>query len=303
MKNTHSIPLDIVIVNHNSTDELVACLSSIDRHGMGYEMHIIVVDNVSHDDVDRVSRRFPVVELMKNPYNAGFARAVNDGLSRGSADFIMVMNPDTVVTPGFFENMIDFMVAHPRIAILGPKVLNEDGSLQGSARSFPTFSTLLFGRTSLLTRFFPRSPLARKSMPVLSSDGVSPMDVEWVSGACMLVRRSAVSTVGKVDERFFVYWEDVDWCRRMRDGGWRVVYYPRATIVHRVGASSETKIMKSLLTFHISFFRYYEKYARMPLVMTAPLVCAGLALRFLVVAGLAMMRRVPIGPRGGGAER
>lgn len=298
MSYNNSTRLDVVIVNHNSTDELVACLSSIDRHGSGEEIGVVVVDNASHDDVGRVSQQYPAVELVKNTDNVGFARAVNDGLSRGTAEFVMIMNPDTVVTPRFFRKMVEYMVENPRIAILGPKVLNEDGSLQGSARSYPTISTLFFGRTSLLTRFFPRSSLARKSVPALNSDGVLPMDVEWVSGACMLVRRSAVSAVGMLDERFFVYWEDVDWCRRMRESGWRVVYYPQATIVHRVGASSETMYMKSLLTFHISFFRYYEKYSRM-LLITAPLVCAGLALRCVAVAGLATMRRLLIMERRG----
>ena len=148
MKNTHSFFLDIVIVNHNSTDELMACLSSIDSHGAGQEMNVVVVDNASHDDVDRVSQQFPWVHLVKNADNVGFARAVNDGLSRGTADFVIIMNPDTVITPGFFQKMVDFMAGHSRIAILGPKVLNDDGSLQGSARSYPTLSTLHFGRTS-----------------------------------------------------------------------------------------------------------------------------------------------------------
>ncbi|MDD5723227.1 MAG: glycosyltransferase family 2 protein [Syntrophales bacterium] len=300
MMSRNSSPcLDIVIVNYNSTDELLACLSSIDRHGMEQATTITIVDNASHDNVDRVSQRYPSVGLVKNDHNAGFARAVNDGLSRGTADFVMIMNPDTLVTPRFFRHMVDFMTENPHVGILGPRVLNEDGSTQGSARSFPTLSTLLFGRTSLLTRLFPQSSLSIKSVPTLSSDGVSPMEVEWISGACMLVRRCAVNTVGMLDERFFVYWEDVDWCRRMRESGWRVVYYPQASIIHRIGASSETNIMRSLLTFHISFFRYCEKYSRMPLIITAPLVCTGLALRLMAATGVEMMRRLLVAGRRG----
>jgi len=290
--------LDIVIVNHNSTEELLACLSSIERSGMGRES-VVVVDNGSHDNVDRVYHYFPQVTLVKNYGNAGFARAANDGMSRGTADFAMIMNPDTMVSPRFFQTMCDFMTANPDIAVAGPKVLNEDGTLQGSARAFPTLPTLLFGRRSLLTMFFPRLSLSRKSVPAFSSDGATPMDVEWVSGACMLVRREAVNAVGPFDERFFVYWEDVDWCRRMRDAGWRVVYFPQASIVHRVGASSDKRFMWSLLTFHVSFFRYFDKYSRVPPVITAPLVCTALAMRLVVAAGVTVMEKLRVTKRRG----
>ena len=298
MGNDQSSLLDIVIVNHNSTEELLVCLSSIEQSDRG-GVSVVVVDNGSQDNVDRIRQYYPWVRLVKDKCNVGFARAANSGLSRGTADYAMIMNPDTVVSPRFFQIMYDFMVANRDIGIVGPKVLDEDGALQGSARSFPTLPTLLFGRRSFLTMLFPRLSLSRKSVPAFSSDGVSPMDVEWVSGACMLVRRDAIDTVGPFDERFFVYWEDVDWCRRMRQAGWRVVYFPQASIMHSVGVSSDKRFLWSLLTFHVSFFRYYDKYSPFPSVMTAPLVCTALAVRLAVSAGVTVMKKICITKRRG----
>ncbi len=162
---------------------------------------------------------------------------------------------------------------------MGPQILDRDGSVQGSARAFPTPLTGLFGRSSFLTRFFPNNSLTRKNILTTRSDCKTPMEVHRVSGACMVVRRKAVDDVGLMDERFFLYWEDADWCKRMRDKGWKVVYFPRASVVHYVGVSSAQAFMRSTVEFHKSSYRLFDKYSKPPLRFLRPLAIAGLSLR------------------------
>jgi GT2 family glycosyltransferase len=193
----------------------------------------------------------------------------------------VILNPDTVIQEGFFESVISHMEANPKVGVLGPRVLNSDGSVQGSARSFPTVGTSFFGRTSLLTKLFPQNPISSKSVLTARCDGSTPMTVDWVSGACMIVRRKAIETVGLMDERFFMYWEDADWCRRMWQKGWEVVYYPGAAVIHHVGQSSRTRPFRSEFDFHVSAYRLFSKYARGASSLLKPLIAVGLFARFL----------------------
>jgi glycosyltransferase involved in cell wall biosynthesis len=170
------------------------------------------------------------------------------------------MNPDSRVLKNFFCDITRFMDQNPQVGIAGPRILNRDGSVQGSARSFPTALTSLFGRSSLLTRLFPDNPITRANLLTVRCDGVHPMEVDWVSGACMIVRRIAFAAVGVFDERFFMYWEDADWCRRMNAGGWKVVYFPQASVVHYVGGSSNKRVFKSQVAFHRSAYLLFEKH-------------------------------------------
>lgn len=278
---------DVLIVNHNSTDCLLACLDSLEkagREGDDAPGRIIVVDNASEDGIDDVVRFHPAVILRKNERNVGFARAVNQALSLSEAPYALLLNPDTVVVPGLFDTVVGYLEAHPETAAAGPRILDGDGALQGSARSFPSPSLMLFGRRSLLTRFFPRSRLAKKSIRNSESNGVSVLDVDWVSGAAMVLRRSAVEDAGFLDERFFMYWEDVDWCRRMKEKGWRVAYVPSASVIHYVGVSSSRKRWAALFMFHAGFLKYFLKYSAAPPVLAAPLVACGLAIRFMGTA-------------------
>jgi cellulose synthase/poly-beta-1,6-N-acetylglucosamine synthase-like glycosyltransferase len=140
---------------------------------------VFVQDNASKDNVDRVNEMFPEVLVSKNSYNMGFSKAANNALKQSTAPYIVLLNPDTHVTHGFFECVLRYMEENPDLGIIGPKILNRDGSVQGSARSFPTLLTAFFGRNSLLTGWFPNSRLARQSIPTTGSDGVSPMAFEF----------------------------------------------------------------------------------------------------------------------------
>jgi GT2 family glycosyltransferase len=155
--------LDIIIVNYNSTDYLLSCLGSVYDSLQGLPAKVFVQDNASEDDVDRVNEAFPKVLLSKNSYNMGFSTAANNALKQSAAPYVVLLNPDTHVPHGFFECVLRYMEENPDVGIIGPKILNRDGSVQGSARSFPTLLTAFFGRNSLLTGWFPNSRLARVS--------------------------------------------------------------------------------------------------------------------------------------------
>ncbi len=275
--------IDVIIVNYNSTDHLLGCLKSIFENSHGLAVQVMVHDNASKDNVDRVNRLFPEVRLTKNSRNLGFAPAINNALKQGSAPYVLILNPDTIVNEGFFAPIIKYMGDHDDVGILGPKVLDSDGAVQGSARLFPNLLTALFGRKSLLTKIFPNNPVTRENILTGRSDGLIPMEVDWVSGACMVVRRKAVQDVGNMDARFFMYWEDADWCRRMRQKGWRVVYFPRSLVMHYVGVSSQKRVFGSVIAFHRSIYLLFEKHIEKPNSFLKPLVYWGLIYRLLFV--------------------
>ncbi len=276
--------LDIVLVNYNSTDHLLRCLESIQGSLEGVQAQIVVVDNASTDSWQRVTDACPEARLIRNPENRGFASAVNTGIRVGTAPYIVLLNPDTVVSPGFFRGALDFMGRRPDVGILGPRILDPDGATQGSARAFPTPLTALFGRTALLTRLFPGNPLSRRNILTGPPDDWEARPVDWVSGACMVVRREALDRMGPMDEQFFMYWEDADWCKRARETGWTVVYDPALSLTHAVGASSRTNPIRSAFEFHRSAFRLYRKHTkRATFLLMAPVLLGGLALRFLLV--------------------
>ena len=280
--------IDIIIVNFNSTDYLLRCLRSVYDSLRELPVKVFVEDNSSKDAIDRVKAEFPQVILSKNRYNMGFAKAINNALKQSDSPYIVLLNPDSYVMDGFFEPTLRYMEEHPHVGIVGPKILDSDRSLQGSARTFPTPLTGLFGRSSLLTRFFPNNPFTRANVLTVRSDGKTPMEADWVSGACMVVRRRAIEDVGLMDERFFIYWEDADWCKRMWDKGWRVVYFPQASVVHYVGVSSDKALPRSIFEFHKSSYRLFNKYSKQSLWLVKPFVIAGLSLRlcFVLISNL-----------------
>jgi GT2 family glycosyltransferase len=201
----------------------------------------------------------PGVRVIANTENVGYARAVNQGTRATTGEFVLVMNPDCEVRPGAIEALIRWLREHPRTAVAGPKLLNPDGSLEFSARSFPGPLTFLFNRYSLLTKLFPGNPWSRAYL-LSDWDHASVRDVDWLSGACLAVRRSAIDAVGGMDERFFMFNEDVDWCRRMKAAGWAVTYVPDAVVMHHVGASRGRVAPKVIVERHRGMIYYFHKH-------------------------------------------
>jgi GT2 family glycosyltransferase len=283
----------IIFVNYNSTDSLLTCLASIEDMGTHITPRIWVWDNHSNDNPGRIRRQFPNVQLIENIRNIGFGAAVNKGLACADAPYFMLLNPDTVLSKGFIDKVLEYMSANPDIGILGPKITDFDGSLQESARAFPNGLTGLFGRKSPLSFLFPNNTLTKKNLLAGSHNGKKILEPDWVSGACMVVRREAMEQVGLIDERFFMYWEDTDWCRRMKEKGWRVVYYPEVAISHFGGLSSRSQPIRSSLEFSISAYRLYTKYAKGCGKVFSPLVFGLLAIRFYLFACINILSMKP----------
>jgi GT2 family glycosyltransferase len=274
---------DIIYVNYKSTDYLLKSLKSVFVSLNGLSANVYVQDNNSEDNVDRIWEIFPEVRLSKNDQNLGFSKAVNQALKLSTSRYILLLNPDTLITDGFFEPVIQYLDSNTGVGILGPKVLNTDKTIQGSARTFPTIATALFGRNTLLTKLFPHNWITLKNVLTNTSDGITPVEVGWVSGACMMLRRQALNDVGYLDERFFIYWEDTDWCKRMWQKGWKVVYFPQTSVLHHVGGSTRKKPIRSLFEFHKSVYRLFTKYNKPYLRFLNPLVIGALALRLTLV--------------------
>ncbi len=275
--------IDIVIVNYKSTDYLLKCLKSVYDSIRDIPVRVFVYDNDSRNGVDRVTIAFPNVNLTKNIFNMGFTKAVNKGIKQGTAPYVLLLNPDTIIKDGFFESILQYIENNPDTGIVGPKVLNTDGSLQGSARAFPKPWMAVFGRNSFLTKWFPNNRISRKSILSSGSDGETPMFADWLSGACMLIRRKAIDDVGLFDEQFFMYWEDVDLCKRMWDNGWKVAYFPKASIVHHVGGSSKKRPLRSIIEFHKSSYKIIRKYKITPFYITNSFIITCLSLRACIM--------------------
>lgn len=252
-----------IVVNYNAGAELESALRSIAADAADRPWEAIVVDNASSDGSAAAAAGFgPPVRLLQNVENVGFGRGVNQGVRASSGALILVMNPDCRLRPGAIAAMEAELRAHPRCALVGPRVLDPDGAVQGSVRGDPDMLTGLFGRTGLLRRLLPWLPVSRRNVGAVDAvpPGVSSVPADWVSGACMLVRRDCFDEVGGFDERYFLYWEDADLCRRLRGRGYHVRYVPGAEVIHQVGRSSRTARAESIRAFHASAYRYYATH-------------------------------------------
>jgi hypothetical protein len=252
-----------ILVNYNAGTELERALRSIADDFAGHAWEAIVVDNASVDDSWAVITAFgPRVRLIRNTTNVGFSRGVNQGLAATTAPYLLIMNPDCRLVAGAVASLRTALDGNTGCAIVGPRILNPDGSVQGSARGDPDMLTGLFGRTQILRRHLPFAAASKRNVVVDDAvrSGQLSVVVDWVSGACMLARRAALAIVKGFDERYFLYWEDADLCRRLRTHGYHVRFVPGATAIHRVGQSSRTAKRASLRAFHDSAYLYYATH-------------------------------------------
>ena len=252
--------LSVVIVHYNTSDDLARCLASLEENPPSCEHRVVVVDNASTDPgLPAVRERFPGVDWLFQSRNVGYAAGVNAGLALHEAEYSLVLNPDIVVLPGAVDALLADADANPRAGIIGPQLLDPDGGIQESCRRFYTFRTLLLRRT-ILGRLFPRAQAVQRHL-MRDFDHRSPRAVDWVLGGCLLVRRDALRRVGPMDERFFLYFEDVDWCYRMWQGGYEVRYTPAARFIHRHRRASAGGITRRGFWLHLaSLVSFYEKW-------------------------------------------
>lgn len=286
-----SLALSIIIVSWNVQHDLRACLDSLRANGETPH-EVIVVDNASHDGtIAMLQQDFPDVRLIANSDNRGFAAANNQGLAVATGQFLLLLNPDTLVPEGGLGTLVSFASAHPEAGVVGPRLLNADGSLQHSCRRFPTVWAALF-RHTFLGRFFPNAHWQRE---YLMSDWVhdAPREVDWVSGACLLIRREAFTQVGGLDEAFYWGSEDVDYCYRMHRAGWKVLYAPQPAVTHLIGRSTDQVLMPTIIRTHRSMQRLYTKHlARNP--FSRALVTVGIWLRAGLLIASVWLRQHPL---------
>jgi GT2 family glycosyltransferase len=221
----------------------------------------IVIDNASTDGSEAVAESPDAdLTLVRQAANVGFGAAMNTALRLASSETALLLNPDCELRAHTVGPLVAELAAHPECAIVGPRVLNDDGSVQGSVRGDPTLFTGLFGRTSLLTRWFPTSAIAQRNVQTLAARAERSFTADWISGACFLARRDRLLSVNGFDERYFLYWEDADLCRRLRQAGWTIRYVSDATVVHTGGVSSRTARAASIRAFHRSAYVYYATH-------------------------------------------
>lgn len=254
--------VDVVIVHYKTAAMLRGCLEAVCAIGDGLVGRVVVVDNGSADHaVERIRTRFPEVELICNGRNLGFAAACNQGIAATRSSFCLLLNPDAQLEARSLVTLVNCMVKHPDAGVVAPRLLNADGSLQWSCRRYPTLPALL-ARGARLEAVM-RRPLDRYLMR--DWDHRELRTVDWAIGACLLLRRAALDEVGPLDERFFLYCEDTDLCRRMQLAGWKVYYEPAATVAHLHRRESARLIPNRAQIFHLwSLFQLFRKH-RFPL--------------------------------------
>ena len=279
--------LSVVIVNWNAGDLLRKCVQSVieDQTGSGLsDIEIIVIDNASRDgSVAPVIAQFPSVRVIQNSENLGFARATNQGIRASLGRYVLLLNPDTEARPGALGGMLRFIQSQPEAGAVGAKLLNDDGSLQVSAYPEPT----LFREVWRLFHLDRLRPIGSYSMTAW--DNATPREVDVLMGACVLLPRAVLDACGYLDERYFIYSEDQDLCRRLRSRGWRVFWLPVAEVVHYGGQSTRQvkgEMFVRLYREKISYFRVHNGNGS-ALIYKVVLLCASLARQ--VVSPLALL--------------
>jgi GT2 family glycosyltransferase len=254
--------LSVIIVTYNSAQHLRHCLASIEEHLKDVDYEVCLVDNASDDDsADLAGAAGGRVRLLSNSRNLGFAAATNIGLKNTSGHYVMWLNPDATIEGGDVGDLLRYMDRNGDVGILGPQVLNADGTVQLSCRSFPSYSAAFFNRYSLLTKLFPSNRYSRRYLHS-DWDHQSLREVDWVSGACLLHRRSLLEDIGELDEHYFMYIEDIDFCLRANRAGWKIHYLPGLRVRHHIGGSSRQVPFSMIVELHKSIWRYYAKHFR-----------------------------------------
>jgi GT2 family glycosyltransferase len=245
--------LSIIIVSWNTREYLLSCLGSIFEQEDGPFKEVIVIDNGSRDGSgNEVKKTFSFIHLVENEENLGFAKAVNQGLQKASGRYVLLLNPDTQVKNRAIERLMSFMDSHPDTGVAGAQLLNSDGSKQNSIANFPSLATELFNKSLLRWLFPKRFPGKKRNYP-------EPVEVNSVIGACMMVRREVLDQVGLLDEDYFLFLEETDWCYRMKRAGWKIYHVPDAEVYHFQGKSAEKEKKRARVEYFRSRYHFFKK--------------------------------------------
>jgi N-acetylglucosaminyl-diphospho-decaprenol L-rhamnosyltransferase len=270
----------VVIVGYRAYPELQQCLASLARHEP--EAPVVVIDHAADPDLAaRLAAAYPHVTYRATPENPGFGAGVNRAAREaGSGPPLLLLNPDCELTMPIVGPLLSVLEQKPTAGIVGGLVRESDGTVQASARRFPDLTTGLAGRTSWISKVLPGNPLTRRNLTTDPAHGT--IQVDWVSGALMLIRRETFDRIGGFDERFFLYWEDADFCKRAAAAGWSTWYAPVSEVVHRTAGASQHAPIASLAAFHVSAFRFHWKHGGVAARLASPIVALALAARFIV---------------------
>ena len=252
--------VSILIISWNVRALLLDCLAALPAAvGDDFSYEVIVVDNANQDGtVEAVQERFPAVRIIANRENRGFTGGNNQALAAARGRYLFLLNPDTRPQPGSIAELTRYLNAHPDVGMVGPQLRYGDGSPQSSRRRFPTLLTL-FTESTIIQHYFPGLSLfARYSVADIPDD--REQEVDWLVGAALMARREVCEQIGGLDEGFFMYSEELDWCKRAKDAGWRIAYDPAAEIIHYEGKSSEQAVARRDIAFFSSRVRYTRKY-------------------------------------------
>ena len=283
--------LSIIILNYNTCAHLRVCLQTLLAEHLA-DTELLVVDNASTDgSADMVATEFPDVRLIRSPRNGGFAYGNNQALRLARGETVLLLNPDTLMPRGGVQALVDVLRTHPEAGIIGPKLLRPDGSMHlACRRSFPT-PRVAFYRISGLSRLLPKSArLGRYNLTFVDAD--QPIEVDSVCGACLLVRRAVIERIGLLDERFFMYGEDLDWCLRARQAGWTVRYEPSVVVQHQHGAASRARALRTNFHFFRAMDLFYKKhYIQRYHPLLTGVVRASIYLSLLITLGRTLLTR------------
>ncbi|HWP84932.1 MAG TPA: glycosyltransferase family 2 protein [Terriglobia bacterium] len=263
MPEPHRVDISVIVVSWNSKGHLERCLESLTRTPCSRSVEIIVVDNGSADgSPEMVESRFPQARLIRNRENLGFAKANNQAIRVSRGRYISLVNSDVEVLPGCLDKLAEFLDQNPKVGNVGPRVLNPDRTLQSSCRRFPSLWNNFCSAAGLATLLRGSRLFCGEHMRYFRYDRTLPVDV--LVGCFWMMRREALESVGPLDEEFFIYAEDVDWCRRCRQAGWEVVFFPGAEAIHHRAASSAADPVRFAVLQQESVLRYWAKHHGFP---------------------------------------
>lgn len=263
------IDLSVIVVTFNSERYIAACLRSLTAALDGLASEIVVVDNASADGtVAAVASAGMSARVIGRDVNGGFASAINVGLGATTGRYVLWLNPDAEIVGGRLSGVLQWLDAHPDVGIAGLRLVDEQGRVEPSDRGFPSYHSALGHRYSLLTRVWPSNPFSLRYLRP-DRDRAVPGEADWVSGAALVHRRDVSATLRGLDEQFFMYCEDVDFCYRARQSGWRTAYVPLVTVRHAIGGSASAAKPAMIRARHESLWRYYRKHFRRGVVKDA----------------------------------
>jgi len=276
------LDLSIIIVNYDVKDRLRECLHSICRNTRKVSFQITVIDNNSSDSsCEMIRREFSEVKLIENSENFGFAKGVNQGLKDSEGKYLLLLNPDTIVLPNALDKMVEFMEGNPQAGALGCRLLNPAGNLQPSCRSFPNLRTAFFEASGLERLFSKNKVIGRYRMGYWKHDCVR--EVDQPMGSVLLLRRDVINQVGLMDERFHMYYEEVDLCYRIKKTGWKIYFTPDAEVIHYAGESARQNLGNVLIEQYRSMHKFYRKhFGLFPEILVRAMNFCGLLLRISV---------------------